>query len=124
MLPRFGIYQRPSHRYPALAVQIGEVASKLSQFDPDIKQDRDVVKGEQVQQGEKITEIATVSIRDFDFMVSIHGTRTVSIQEPSTTPTRELARLPQGKTHWPTGKNPRLDLKSEKNPCVCPGEGH
>jgi hypothetical protein len=97
MLPRFGIYQRPSHRYPALAVQIGEVASKLSQFDPDIKQDRDVVKGEQVQQGEKITEIATVSIRDFDFMVSIHGTRTVSIQEPSTTPTRELARLPQGK---------------------------
>ncbi len=91
MLPRFGIYQRPSHRNPALAVQIGEVASKLSQFDPDIKQDRDVVKGEQVQQGEKI------SIRDFDLMVSIHGTRTVSIQEPSTTPTRELARLPQGK---------------------------
>jgi hypothetical protein len=39
----------------------------LSQFDPDIKQDRDVVRGEQVQQGEKITEIATVSIRDFDF---------------------------------------------------------
>ncbi len=33
----------------------------MSQFDLDLKQDRDVVKGEQDQQGEKISEIATVS---------------------------------------------------------------
>jgi hypothetical protein len=47
-----------THRYPTpsfeLAIQIGEVASKMAQFDPDIKI-RDAVRGEQVQQGEKIT---------------------------------------------------------------------
>jgi hypothetical protein len=31
-------------------MQIGEVARKMSQFDLDLKQDRDVVKGEQDQQ--------------------------------------------------------------------------
>ncbi len=51
------------HGYPPLVIQIGEVARKMSQFDLDLKQDRDVVKGEQEQQGEKITEIATVSNR-------------------------------------------------------------
>ncbi len=30
-----------------MVIQIGEVASKMSQFDLDLKQDRDVVKGEQ-----------------------------------------------------------------------------
>jgi ATP-dependent RNA helicase DDX19/DBP5 len=44
-----------------LAIQIGEVASKLAQCDPDIKI-RDAVKGEQLQQGEKITEIVTVGM--------------------------------------------------------------
>ncbi len=34
-------------------MQIGEVARKMSQIDLDLKQDRDVVKGEQDQQGEK-----------------------------------------------------------------------
>jgi ATP-dependent RNA helicase DDX19/DBP5 len=33
----------------------------MAQFDPDIKI-RDAVKGEQVQQGEKITEIVTVGM--------------------------------------------------------------
>ncbi len=54
---------RSPHGYPPLVIQIGEVARKMSQFDLDLKQDRDVVKGEQEQQGEKITEIATVSNR-------------------------------------------------------------
>jgi ATP-dependent RNA helicase DDX19/DBP5 len=44
-----------------LAIQIGEVASKMARFDPDIKI-RDAVKGEQMQQGEKITEIVTVGM--------------------------------------------------------------
>jgi hypothetical protein len=44
-------------------MQIGEVARKMSQFDHDLKQNRDVVKGEQDQQGEKISEIATVTTR-------------------------------------------------------------
>ncbi len=43
-------------------MQIGEVARKMSQFDLDLKQNRDVVRGEQDQQGEKFSEIATVSI--------------------------------------------------------------
>ncbi len=34
-------------------MQIVEVARKMSQFDLDLKQDRDVVKGEQGQPGEK-----------------------------------------------------------------------
>lgn len=54
----------PSKPYPQvlclaptleLAIQIGEVASKMSQFDPDIKI-RYAVRGEQVERGEKITE--------------------------------------------------------------------
>ena len=73
-------------------MQIGEVARKMSQFDLDLKQDRDVVKGEQEQQGEKITEIATVSNRGL-WKPSM-GLETAHIQEPSMTPTRGLAQLP------------------------------
>jgi hypothetical protein len=47
-------------------MQIGEVTRKMSQFDLDLKQNRDVVKGEQDQQGEKISEIATVSVRVYE----------------------------------------------------------
>jgi hypothetical protein len=72
-------------------MQIGEVASKMSQFDLDLKQDRDVVKGEQDQQGEKISEIATVSL---GVLKPIHKAGTASIQEPSMMPTRGLAQLP------------------------------
>jgi hypothetical protein len=73
-------------------MQIGEVARKMSQFDLDLKQDRDVVKGEQGQPGEKISEIATV-VGGF-FMKPIHKAGTASIQGPSMMPTRGLAQLP------------------------------
>jgi hypothetical protein len=73
-------------------MQIGEVARKMSQFDLDLKQDRDVVKGEQDQQGEKKSQRSLLLV--LGFMKPIHGAGTAPIQEPSMMPTRGLAQLP------------------------------
>ncbi len=86
-------------------MQIGEVARKMSQFDLDLKQNRDVVKGEQDQQGEKISEIATISNRGL--CNPSMGLDTAYIQEPGMMPIRGLAQLPwgksaRGKSYYPT----------------------
>jgi hypothetical protein len=51
-------------------MQIGEVARKMSQFDLDLKQDRDVVKGEQDHQGEKSQRSLLLVL---GFMRPLHG---------------------------------------------------
>ncbi len=73
-------------------MQIGEVARKMSQFDLDLKQDRDVVRGEQGQPGEKRSQRLLLLV--WGFMKTIHKAGTASIQEPSMMPTRGLAQLP------------------------------
>jgi hypothetical protein len=73
-------------------MQIGEVARKMSQFDLDLKQDRDVVKGEQDQPGEKRSQRSLLLV--WGFMKPIHKAGTASIQGPSMVPTRRLAQLP------------------------------
>ncbi len=72
-------------------MQIGEVTRKMSQFDLDLKQDRDVVKGEQDQQ-EKRSQRSLLLAQGL-WNPSM-GLDTASIQEPSMTPTRGLAQLP------------------------------